>query len=160
MYFDNCRDLNELKSAYKTLVMENHPDIGGDTLTMQEINAEHDRVFEVLKRRQNEEAKNEEAKATTETPEEFREIVSKLIVIDGLDIELCGSWLWIGGNTMAHKDELKALGCRWSRNKGMWHWHHNEDGARWSRGRSTMGDIRAKYGSERLTYTDRRELVA
>ena len=61
---------------------------------------------------------------------------------------------------MAHKDELKALGCRWSRNKGMWHWHHNEDGARWSRGRSTMGDIRAKYGSERLTYTDRRELVA
>ena len=152
MYFDNCRDLNELKSAYKTLVMENHPDIGGDTLTMQEINAEHDRVFE--------EAKNDEAKATTETPEEFREIVSKLIVIDGLDIELCGSWLWIGGNTMAHKDELKALGCRWSRNKGMWHWHHNEDGARWSRGRSTMGDIRAKYGSERLTYTDRRELVA
>lgn len=102
----------------------------------------------------------DEAKATTETPEEFREIVSKLIVIDGLDIELCGSWLWIGGNTMAHKDELKALGCRWSRNKGMWHWHHNEDGARWSRGRSTMGDIRAKYGSERLTYTDRRELVA
>ena len=48
MYFEKCQDLNELKSTYKKLAMENHPDMGGDVRAMQEINAEHDRMFLLL----------------------------------------------------------------------------------------------------------------
>lgn len=63
------------------------------------------------------------------------------------EIELCGSWLWIGGNTRANKDELKSAGCKWSKSKAKWYWHHAEAGARWYRGKSSMAEIRSKYGS-------------
>ena len=63
-------------------------------------------------------------------------------------MELCGSWLWIGGETKTHKDELKALGCRWSQKKGLWYWRHEEDGHRWYKGKKSMEEIRSKYGSQ------------
>lgn len=160
MYFNNVNSLEELKTVYKSLVIKHHPDMGGDTRIMQEINAEHDRVFEVLKRQQNINAQNGEGKATTETPEKFREIMEQLIVIENIDIELCGSWLWISGDTKPVKDQLKAAGCRWSRTKNMWYWHHQEDGAHWSRGRFTMDEIRERHGSSKLTYEQRKAMPA
>ena len=83
-----------------------------------------------------------------EHAEEFRQILDLLLRLDGLEIELCGSWLWIGGNTKANKDKLKAAGCKWSKNKGKWYWHHAEAGSRWYRGKSSMAEIRTKYGSQ------------
>ena len=146
MYFINCRTLDELKKEYRRLTMIHHPDRGGDTATMQAINEEHDRRFEELKRKHN--AENDEQHQTTETPEEFRNIIFALLNLDGLEVELCGSWLWIGGNTRAHKEALKALGCSWSNNKKLWYWHHKEDGSHWHRGKKTMSQIRMKYGSQ------------
>ena len=37
-YFKDCKTIEEVKSLYKKLAMENHPDKGGDTATMQAIN--------------------------------------------------------------------------------------------------------------------------
>lgn len=158
MFFNNVNTLEELKAQYKRLVMKHHPDLGGNLRTMQELNAEYDKLFAILKDRHN--ATAEEGKATTETPEEFREIVEKIIFMEGLEIELCGSWLWVGGNTYEHKDELKAAGFSWSRNKKMWYWHHAEEGSRWHRGRKTMAEIRADYGSEKIQGQKRASLAA
>ena len=145
-YFININTLDELKAAYRRLSMKHHPDRGGDTATMQEINAEHDELFERLKKQHN--ASADEFHQTTETPEEFREIIELLLKLDGLTVELCGSWLWIGGDTRQHKETLKAAGCRWSNNKKLWYWHHAEEGRKWRRGKATMSDIRTKYGSQ------------
>lgn len=145
MFFEHCETLEDLKHVYKTLVFKHHPDRGGDLETMKAVNVEYEKAFKRLKDAHN---KQPEGRKTTETPEEFREIIEKLIILDGLEIELCGSWLWIGGNTKEHREALKAAGCRWSRSKQKWHWHHEEAGARWSRGRSSMNEIRAKYGSQ------------
>ena len=68
--------------------------------------------------------------------------------LDGLTVELCGCWLWISGNTKEHKEALKAAGCRWSKPKSMWYWRHPEDGRSYYRSKSTMADIRTKYGSQ------------
>ena len=106
-YFTKCTTLEELKAEYRRLAMLHHPDRGGDTEIMKEINREHDEIFEILKARQN--ANAEKNRQTTETAEEFRGIVDKLIKIPGLIIELCGSWLWISGNTREHKEELKKI---------------------------------------------------
>ena len=145
-FFKNVNSLEELKKEYRRLVMLHHPDHGGNTATMQAINAEHDALFEALKAKHN--AEHDEDHQTTETPEEFREIIEALLRMDGVEVELCGSWLWIGGNTRAHKDALKAAGCRWSSSKKLWYWRHAEDAHRWHRGRSTIGEIRTKYGSQ------------
>lgn len=48
-YFASINDLSALKAAYKRLALENHPDRGGDTATMQAINAEYDAAFSRLK---------------------------------------------------------------------------------------------------------------
>lgn len=48
-FFESCKTLDDLKKAYKAAAMKYHPDMGGDTATMQEINAEYDRIFPALK---------------------------------------------------------------------------------------------------------------
>lgn len=145
-FFEKVNTLDELKKEYRRLVMIHHPDHGGDTATMQAINAEHDALFDALKAKHN--AEHDAEHQTTETPEEFRGIIDALLRMDGVEVELCGSWLWIGGNTRAHRDALKAAGCRWSNNKKLWYWRHAEDAHRWHRGSSSIGDIRRKYGSQ------------
>ena len=146
MYFTECKTLDELKREYRRLASIHHPDVGGDTATMQAINAEYDEMHEILKAAHNQQA--DEHHQTTETPDEFRDIVERLLRMDGLEVELCGSWLWIGGNTREHKDGLKTAGCRWSSNKKLWYWHHAEEGCRWHRGTKTINQIRSKYGSQ------------
>lgn len=150
-YFAACTTLDELKKEYRRLAMIHHPDHGGDTATMQAINGEYSEAFARLKNQHN--AAADEAHQTTETPEEFIAIISQLLRFPGLIVELCGSWLWITGETYAIKDQLKAAGCRWSSSKKAWYWHHPEEGHRWHKGTATMSDIRTKYGSQ--TYKGR-----
>ena len=150
MYFKDCKTLEELKAVYRKLAMKNHPDVGGDTETMQKINAEYEIVFERLKAEQNSRAaadKTGRTYATAEQAADFIDIISKLIRMDGLEIELCGRWLWISGETMKHKDALKAAGCRWSSNKKMWSWHFPEDGVYKKHKAKSMAYIRSRYGS-------------
>lgn len=150
-YFEHCKTLDELKKEYRRLAMIHHPDVGGDLETMKAVNNEYAARFEFLKGQHNARAAADESGktyATTEAPEEFMEIIEKLLHMTGLEVELCGSWLWIGGNTREHKDELKAAGCRWSNNKKLWYWHHAEEGHKWHKGSKSMSQIRNKYGSQ------------
>ena len=39
----------------------------------------------------------------------------------GLEIEICGSWIWVGGDTRPHKDVLKLAGYKWAPVKKLWH---------------------------------------
>lgn len=47
-YFNGIDTLDQLKSEYRRLAMENHPDRGGDVAVMQEVNAEFDLAFRIL----------------------------------------------------------------------------------------------------------------
>lgn len=155
-FFTHCQTLDELKKAYRAAAMKHHPDRGGDTATMQAINAEYEARFEQLKEAQNRAAAEDttgRTKATTESAGDFIGIISELLKLDGLEVELCGRWLWIGGDTMKHRERLKALGCRWSSQKRLWSWHFAEEGDTWSRGRRSMAQIRAKYGSTTFTHS-------
>lgn len=151
-YFTNCKTLDELKAEYRRLAKQNHPDLGGSTEEMQRINAAYTEAFDRLQKQHN--ASHDEWHQSTEAPEDFINIINELTKLDGLEVELCGSWLWIGGNTREHKEKLKSLGCRWCSNKKLWSWHHEEDGSRHYRGKSTIDEIRMKYGSQ--VFCDRR----
>lgn len=152
MFFKNCNNLEELKKEYRRLILLHHPDRGGNEETMKQVNAEYEKMFNLLKNKKKAEQTKTSEQETTETPQEFIHIMEKLITLEGLNIELCGSWLWISGNTYQHKDALRALGCMWSRSKQKWYWHGAEQAKKHRRsGTASMSQIRARYGSEILT---------
>ena len=148
-WFTNPQTLEELKKEYKRLAMKHHPDIGGNDSDMKEINAEYDTLFERLKNiHQSADGKTYTAKTeTTETPNQFKEIINRLITLTDITIEICGSWLWITGNTYQHRNVLKHLQFKYSKSKNAWYYH--TEGYRKSHGKIySLDEIRDLYGSE------------
>lgn len=145
-YFENVHSLEELKAQFRRLVKRCHPDCGGSDEEMKEVNRQYENLFQILKDKHN--ATHDAEHQTTETPDEFRDIILALLKLDGVEVELCGSWLWLAGNTYSHKDELKKLGCKWSSGKKKWYWRHAEDGYKWHKSNKSMSQIRMKYGSQ------------
>lgn len=47
-YFSNIKTIKELKAAYHTLALKNHPDVGGDAEVMKSINVEYDIMYSAL----------------------------------------------------------------------------------------------------------------
>ena len=64
-----------------------------------------------------------------------------------IQIEICGSWIWIGGETRIIKEELKNIGCWWSPTKAKWYWRSPETKRYFARGNVSMPKIRDFYGS-------------
>lgn len=156
-FFDACDTLDELKKAYHAAAMKYHADRGGVEDDMKAINAEYETRFQAIKQSHN--SQDTAARATSESTGDFVRIIDHLLRLDGLEVELCGRWLWIGGNTRANKEHLKACGCRWSKRKGLWSWHFAEDGDTRHRGTKTMAQIRSKYGSTRFTAAAERDAL-
>lgn len=139
MYFDNCSTLEELKQEYHRLAMLHHPDKGGSTATMQTINAEFEAIFPTL-------ASVEETRMDTELSQDYREVIDDIIHFDGIDIEVCGKWIWVNGNTYPYKDDLKIAGFFWASKKRSWYWRPDEQ--KHSRRKTqSMAWIRDRYGS-------------
>lgn len=149
-YFEGITTIDELKKVYRKLCQLNHPDNGGNVTIMAEINTEYAAVFNELKTAHNKAAEADTTGMTrpiNECPEEYINIISELVTLKGLTVELCGSWIWISGDTREHKDKLKSIGCRWASKKKMWYWRNDKDAVK-SRKTQTMDYIRNKYGSE------------
>jgi len=151
-YFNGITNLADLKSEYRKLIMIHHPDKGGDLETMKAINNEHDKIFAQLKAQHNDNPVNKE-KQMTETPDQFRNVVVALFELGDLDIELCGQWLWITGDTRPHKEALKTIGCLWAPKKMMWYWRAEEFKSAYSKKGQSMASIRDKYGSQNVKFT-------
>lgn len=164
-YFDHLHTITEVKQEYHRLTKIHHPDVGGSTETMQAINAQYTERVKHLKR-YGERRTAEQARETTrphdnagktydtarhsEAPDEFIRIISAVVGLAGIDIDLVGTWVWITGNTYIHREALKAAGFRYASKKRAWYWHSPDDGC--SRGgKKSLDEIKAKYGSERLT---------
>lgn len=144
------KSLEELKKQYRVLAMKHHPDCGGSTADMQSINAEYDLLFAKLKDIHTAADGSTYKATTTETPEQFRSIIEKLITLDGVVIEIVGSWLWLTGNTYIHREQIKALGFRWANSKKAWYYHIDEY-RKTSKKTFTLEQIRELYGAQTIT---------
>lgn len=164
-YFENARTLEDVKQLYKKLARELHPDCNpgrNTTAEFQQMQQQFEEAFKRLKNvHMNKDGETYE-KETEETPEQYAGIINALLKLDGLMIELCGSWLWITGNTKEHHEAIKALGFKWSKNKAAWYFHF-EPYRKHSKKSVDLDTIRSMYGSQRFTErtaTARKELEA
>ena len=150
-YFNNIENLEELRKAYRDLLKKNHPDNGGSTETMQEINAEYDRMFEILKHTAGTTATADDTETTDysqATDEAIREILSKLILFD-ITIEIVGSWVWVSGNTYAYREQIKEAGLKWSKARQMWYFAPT-DHKRHRGSKDSFEEIKNRYGSQKV----------
>ncbi len=156
-YFNNITTLEELRRQYRDLLKKYHPDNkDGSTQATQEINAEYDRLFKLLKDRH--ESKSTDNKGNnTKTDfnnmkydfsedELLRDMLQKVIHLSDITIEIIGNWIWISGNTYQYKKELKDLGFKFAGQKKSWYWH-SEAFRKRSHKKLSMEDIRNYYGS-------------
>lgn len=163
-YFRNINTLEELRKVYKELLKIHHPDNGGNVAEMQEINAEYDKAFNLLKNRH-----ATADKGTNEHYSEFRnkqydfsedkalrEMLEKIITFSGITIEVVGNWIYIF-NSYEFRKELKELGFKWASKKKAWYWH-SETFRKKGRKALSMDDIRNYYGSTEVKTEERKQL--
>lgn len=149
-YFADVQTIKELKKEYHKLALRNHPDRGGDHEKMVAIVLEYEWALENLfdQDGNRKAAGSASSKGNYEAAsDEFRATLDKLMQFDGLEIEICGDWIWIKGNTYQIKDQIKALGCYWANKKKAWYWRP-ADYVKTSKKEWSMEKIRDRFGSE------------
>lgn len=124
-YFNHIFNVEDIKAEYRDLAFKNHPDLGGDTATMQAINAQY---HEALKRCNGQTSKGENGKEHTyRYAEDIEQSVMDKINwlvgarLPGIRISLIGTWLWVTGDTKPYKELLKANGLRWHPTRHCWY---------------------------------------
>lgn len=129
-----------------------HPDnANGSVEITQEINAEYDRLFAILSRESSSDRETSTSDNEAENKAEndaFKEILNQIIGYD-IEIEIIGKWIWCF-QCYAVKDKLKELGFKWAAKKRAWTWHYGGY-SRYHKGEIPIDDIRAKYGSQKVT---------
>lgn len=147
-FFEGLREDKEIKARYKELAKAHHPDKGGCAETMKAINHQYEQVMRGIYQLA--------GKSTTEIDELLindnlmREKLNAILMIEGISIELCGSWVWVTGDTRSCKDWLKSQDFLWAPKKKAWYWRSE---VRKCRNRQTMSldYIREKWGSQAIT---------
>lgn len=156
-WFQNCTNESEIKTAWRTYAKEHHPDVGGNLETMQEINSQYEAALkgDYRGRQGMDEAKTS---ARWSMDQEIMQKAQEILKLNReLQVEVCGVWLWITGNTKEVKEGLKALACRWSPKKLAWYYRREVDGGRrWHKRNYSLDEIRARYGSDNVDRQDER----
>ena len=88
---DFNQNLQTVKKRFKELAFLHHPDRGGNTATMQAVNAEYEYI---IKNQLFTFASDYEKDNFNEAYElRYPDIIQKLMQLPSLEIELCGNWL-------------------------------------------------------------------
>ena len=156
MFFGSVESVDALKTKYKELCKKYHPDVGGDTATMQAINAVYGRLLRELKLKdgKDQEAINREMDIEEDLMKKIQEIVS----VAGIEIEVCNLWIWVSGNTYSVRKELKDKGLRFAPKKELWFWRPDYAKKEWRSSPLPMEEIRKTYGSIKVETIERRKL--
>lgn len=151
-YFKNINTLEKLRKQYKELIKIHHPDNGGNVSDIQEVNAEYDKLFKILKDRHNsnttgkENASYDNMKYDFTEDQKLREMLNKIISFSGITIEICGSWTF---NSYNYRKELKEMNFKFAGKKKAWYWH-SEAFKKKGKKLLSMNDIRSYYGSTEI----------
>lgn len=158
-YFTNCNTVEDTKKLYKELAMKHHPDLGGSTVTMQEINAQYDTKLKQLDGQTSTDSSGNthKYKYSAETEYVSMEIIDKLLSLKMVNVEifLVGTWIWIEGETKPYKEELKALKCRWHSTRKLWYFTSSNKNKHYRKSGNGIDDIAKAYGATKIKDKDK-----
>ena len=158
---DHTTTIEDAKKQYKRLILMYHPDLAAKNgLTVEEatkacqtINAEWDYLrkhnYNIHEGQNGGSYTDWTQDAPDDVTNAYADIIEQLIHMDGVLVEICGSFIWLSGNTYAHKADIKSLGFRWASKKKMW-FLAPSDWKKKGRRELSMGEIRDTYGSVKV----------
>ena len=131
---------DQIKAAYVAACKKYHPDINpAGAEMMKVVNA----AYDILR-----DYKGTIREEQSDYGDLFNDALNAAVVLSGVFVEVCGVWLWITGDTRQHKNTLKKSGYKWAPKKKAWYFRP-EQFRSFSRGKTTLEEIREKYGSKR-----------
>lgn len=152
-YFKNTNSIEDLKKQYRKLAMIYRPDVSKEEnaeAIMKKINNEYEQLFVYISAHQTDKQRETAQKQGHAMNDGYREFINKIIHIPDVEIEICGSWIWISGETKPYKDIIKNAGAFWASKKTMWYWRPQEYKQTFNKKSMSMDYIREKYGSEKI----------
>lgn len=147
-YFTNFKTVEQIKFNYRKLCMQHHPDRGGDTAIMQEINKQYQQA---LKSVDGQVASGTDGHEHTyyyhaDIEAALMDVINQLIQLQMQDVEiaLIGTWIWVLGDTKPYKTQLRDIGCRWHFKRKCWYFHTGKYHR--SHSSSELSELGEKYG--------------
>ncbi len=141
-YFNECKTIDEVKVKYKVLAKLYHPDLGGDTATMQAVNVEYAYACAHILKEAN--LSPEDNDVGMRLSEEYRAVIERLMPLAGILVEVVGNWIWVTGTTSPIRKELKEIGLFFASKKLAWYYRADEFKTTGSK--KSLDKLRAKYG--------------
>ena len=148
-FFQGVKTFKDLKDNYRKFARELHPDMPtGDSSLFKAMKEQYDRLFKKMKDGKFD--TEQEWKSHTNVKYDFQSIIDKLIFVDGADIEIIGSWIWVWGIKWNEKDkheQLKKIGLTYAKGKKAWCYKGSE--SKW-RKNMTKDQMRDTFGSQKI----------
>ncbi len=141
-----------VKTAYRKACIKYHPDKDGCVEMMKAVN----QAYETLKDFEG----NIEA-GSLGYADLLNEALLKIIDLPGIEIEVCGAWIWVTGDTKQHRQALgkDGAGFFWASKKKAWYFRPS-DWKSSSRGAWSLDRIRDEHGSEKVKGRDQQRLAS
>ena len=151
-YFSGVTTVEDVKALYRKLAMKYHPDRGGDTATMQALNAQyHDALSMCHGQERQVDDQTWTYYYSYDAEQEIVEVIDATLAANILNanhnFSLIGKWLWITGDTKPIRSALKELGYRWHSKRQAWYWRANTGRKHVYNKRASLADLAAHYGA-------------
>jgi len=151
-YFTACSTVEKIKATWRRLAKQYHPDLGGDTRVMQDVNNQYHEALQAKHKTTSYDKETKKERTYYYDKDIEQAVMNKILELlgmrmDNVNVMLLGTWVWITGDTKPYKSKLGKEGakCRWHKTKQAWYWRSQKNKC-YRSSNAPLSQIAAMYG--------------
>ena len=158
--FENCLTVGEVKSKYRELCFQFHPDVSGfdSTAKMQEINNLYLQTLKSMdgQTRKGTDGIDRKYRYSHDNESALVEEMARIIrakLPARIAVEIVGIYIWVSNTQRRDREALKALKLIWHGKRERWYWKPQGYRSHYNK-RASYQDLKASYGCRTLEKED------